>query len=42
MITAEDKTKISIGIWGMLPEQYSGDWNKFQKNKLNLTLKMPV
>ncbi|WAC03150.1 SOS response-associated peptidase family protein [Lacinutrix neustonica] len=41
IITVEDKTKISIGIWGMLPEQYTGDWDKFQKiqNTLNVTLK---
>lgn len=38
IITMEEKQRISLSIWGILPERYSEDWSIFQNiaNTLNL------
>ncbi|WP_281541277.1 SOS response-associated peptidase [Maribacter aestuarii] len=40
IITMEEKEKISLAIWGLLPEEYNEDWTLFQNtlNTLNLNV----
>jgi len=36
MITMEEPNLISEGIWGILPQNFEGDWKKFQQIKTTL------
>lgn len=36
IITMDDSNCISEGIWGILPQDFQGDWKKFQKLKTTL------
>lgn len=36
IITMHDPTYITEGIWGILPQHFEGDWEKFQKLKTTL------
>ncbi|KAB8151649.1 hypothetical protein EZY14_017230 [Kordia sp. TARA_039_SRF] len=36
IITMEEPNYISEGIWGILPQDFEGDWKRFQKLKITL------
>lgn len=39
LITMEDSSFITQGVWGILPQDFEGDWKKFQKIKRTLHVK---
>ncbi|WP_046742903.1 SOS response-associated peptidase family protein [Kordia zhangzhouensis] len=36
IITTDEPTVISEGIWGILPQNFEGDWESFQEKKITL------
>ncbi|SNR13916.1 SOS response-associated peptidase family protein [Tenacibaculum jejuense] len=36
IITMEDPNTVTLGIWGMLPQNFDGSWKKFQRLKNTL------
>lgn len=38
IITGEEPDKVSLGIWGILPEDYRDDWSAFQNMSNTLTI----